>query len=171
MWHYNPDHPLRRYFTGVTEQTFMTDLGVADPALIDYLSELLSRFVHVDAIYKLRSGAGRRLEEVADMLMEAEAVPREGRTSREMHRHIGDFTLFWTGLYPEVLKRLQSPVNKDHFIDYCEQGKRSYYIASTFEQEPYKEESPVLRRLSERFELCAFGLTKVRHEWERKPAQ
>jgi hypothetical protein len=170
MWHYNADHPLRRYFTGVTEQTFMTDLGVADPALIDYLSELLSRFVHVDAIYKLRSGAGRRLEEVADMLMEAEAVPREGRTSREMHRHIGDFTLFWTGLYPEVLKRLQSPVNKDHFIDYCEQGKRSYYIASTFEEEPYKEESPVLRRLSERFELCAFGLTKVRHEWERKPA-
>jgi hypothetical protein len=170
MWHYNPDHPLRRYFTGVTEQTFMTDLGVADPALIDYLSELLSRFVHVDAIYKLRSGAGRRLEEVAEMLMEAEAVPREGRTSREMHRHIGDFTLFWTGVYPEVLKRLQSPVSKDHFIDYCEQGKRSYYIASTFEQEPYKEESPVLRRLSERFELCAFGLTKVRHEWERKPA-
>ncbi len=170
MWHYNPDHPLRRYFTGVTEQTFMTDLGVADPALIDYLSELLSRFVHVDAIYKLRSGAGRRLEEVAEMLMEAEAVPREGRTSREMHRHIGDFTLFWTGLYPEVLKRLRSPISKDHFIDYCEQGKRSYYIASTFEEEPYKEESPVLRRLSERFELCAFGLTKVRHEWDRKPA-
>jgi hypothetical protein len=169
MWHYNSDHPLRRYFTGVTEQTFMTDLGVADPALIDYLSELLSRFVHVDAIYKLRSGAGRRLEEVAEMLMEAEAVPREGRTSREMHRHIGDFTLFWTGVYPEVLKRLQSPVCKDHFIDYCEQGKRSYYIASTFADEPYAEESPVLRRLSERFELCAFGLTKVRHEWERKP--
>ncbi len=169
MWHYNSDHPLRRYFTGVTEQTFMTDLGMADPALIDYLSELLSRFVHVDAIYKLRSGAGRRLEEVAEMLMEAEAVPREGRTSREMHRHIGDFTLFWTGVYPEVLRRLQAPLSKDHFIDYCEQGKRSYYIASTFAEEPYTEESPVLRRLSERFELCAFGLTKVRHEWERKP--
>lgn len=170
MWHYGSDHPLRRYFTGVTEQTFMTDLGVADPALIDYLSELLSRFVHVDAIFKLRSGTGRRLEEVAEMLMEAEALPPEGRTSREIHRHIGDFTLFWTGVYPEVLKRLRSPLTKDHFIDYCEQGKRAYYIASTFEEEPYKEESPVLRRLSERFELCAFGLTKVRREWERKPA-
>jgi hypothetical protein len=170
MWHYNADHPLKHYFSGVTEQTFITDLGVADPALVDYLSELLSRFVHVDAIYKLRTGAGRRLEEVAEMLMEAEAVPPEGRTSREMHRHIGDFTLFWTGVYPEVLRRARSPLTKDHFIDYCEQGKRSYYIASTFADEPYKEESPVLRRLSERFELCAFGLTKVRHEWERKPA-
>jgi hypothetical protein len=58
---------------------------------------------------------------------------------------------------------------KDQFINYCEQGKRSYYIASTFEDEPFKEESIVLRRLSERFELCAYGLTQVRKEWERKP--
>ena len=169
MW-LQPDHPLRLYFNGVTEHTFIADLGVADPPLIDYLSEMLSRFVHIDAIFRLRSGAGKRLEEVADMLMEVEMMPREGRTSREMHRHIGDFTLFWTGVYPEVLKRMRSPMVKDHFIDYCEQGKRSYYIASTFEDEQYREESPVLRRLSERFELCAYGLTQVRREWERKPA-
>jgi len=105
MWYYNSDHPLRHYFTGLTEQTFMADLGVADPPLIDYLSTLLSRFVHIDSIYKLRTGAGKRLEEVADMLMEVEELPPEGRTSREVHRHIGDFTLFWTGVYPEVLKR------------------------------------------------------------------
>ena len=137
----------------------MADLGVADPPLIDYLSMLLSRFVHIDTIFKLRSAAGRRLEEVADMLMEVEAMPPEGRTSREMHRHIGDFTLFWTGVYPEILKKARSSLCKDQFINYCEQGKRSYYIASTFESEPFKEEATVLRRLSERFELCAFGLT------------
>jgi hypothetical protein len=165
MWYSNADHPLRHYFSGLTEQTFMADLGVADPPLIDYLSELLSRFVHIDTIYRLRSVAGKRLEEVADMVMEAEAVPLEGRTSREMHRHIGDFTLFWTGVYPDILKRLKTPICKDHFLNYCEQGKRSYWIASTFED----EQSPILRRLSERFELCAFGLTKVREEWERKP--
>jgi hypothetical protein len=169
MWQYQPDHPLRHYFNGLTEQTFMADLGVADPPLIDYLAELLSRFVHIDSVFKLQTGAGRRLEEVAQMLMEVEALPPEGRTSREMHRHIGDFTLFWTGVYPEMLQKLRSVMRKDHFVDYCEQGKRSYYIASTFAEEPFKEEATVLRRLSERFELCAFGLTKVRHEWERKP--
>ena len=169
MWYSNAEHPLRHYFSGLTEQTFMADLGVADPPLIDYLSALLSRFVHIDMIYRLRSGAGRRLEEVADMLMEAEAVPPAGRTSREMHRHIGDFTLFWTGVYPEILKKLRTPICKDQFINYCAQGKRSYWIASTFADEPFKDEAHVLRRLSERFELCAFGLTKVREEWERKP--
>ena len=42
------------------------------------------------------------------MMIEAEALPPEGRTSREIHRHIGDFTLFWAGVYPEALPRLQA---------------------------------------------------------------
>jgi hypothetical protein len=175
MWYYNADHPLRRLFAGLTEQTFMTALGVVDPPLVDYLSLLLARFTHFDAIYRLRNLQGKRLEEVADMIQEAEALPPEGRTRREYHRHIGDFTLFWTGVYPEALRRLCSTWRKDHFIDYCEQGKRSYFIASTFEEDPYREEAPVLRRLSEEFELCAFGLTQVRKEWEnvrmREPLQ
>ena len=167
MWYYNPDHPLRRLFAGLTEQTFATTLGIADPQLVDYLSLLLSRFVHVDAIYRLRNAEGKRLREVVEMLLEAEALPPEGRTRREYHRHVGDFTLFWTGVYPEALQRLKSVLSKDHFIDYCEQGKRSYYIASTFEEEHYRVQAPVLRRLSKEFELCAFGLNRVRQEWER----
>jgi hypothetical protein len=169
MWYYDADHPLRRFFSGLAEHTFAADLGVADPPLIDYLSLLLSRFVHVDAIHRLKVGAGTKLPEVADMLLEAEGLPQAGRTSREVYRHIGDYTLFWTGLYPEALKRLRSVMHKDHFIDYCAQGKRSYYLASTYEDEPYRAEAPVLRRLSEQFEVCAYGLSQLRKEWERKP--
>jgi hypothetical protein len=166
MWYDDSGHPLRRFFSGLTEQAFMTGLGLADPPLIDYLSLLLSRFLHIDVIHRLHAGGTRDLQQVADMLMEAEALPPGGRTTREVHRHIGDYTLFWTGLYPEALKRLRSPLKKDHFIDYCEQGKRSYYLASAHEDESLLEESSVLRRLSEQFELCAFGLTQVRKEWE-----
>lgn len=168
MWASNPEHPLRRMFAGLTEHTFINTLGVADPRLTDYLSELLSRFIHVDAIYRLSNARGKRLEEVAEMLIEAEAMPPEGRTRREVYRHIGDFTLFWTGVYPEALDRLRSILSKDCFIDYCSQGKRSYYIASTFMQPPYEEEAPILRRLSEEFELCAYGLNQVRRQWERQ---
>jgi hypothetical protein len=167
MWSPMPDHPLRRLFSGLTEHTFMTTLGVADPPLTDYLSELLSRFIAMNAVYRLKDAAGRRLEEVAEMMIHAESMPAEGRTRREVHRHIGDFTLFWTGVYPEALKKLRSALSKDSFIDYCEQGKRSYYIASTFQDEPYHDEAQVLRRLSEGFELVAYGLTQVRREWER----
>lgn len=167
MWSPPSNHPLRRMFAGFTEQTFLRQLGVGDPPLVDYLSELLAKFIHMDSLYRLRNGGGKRLEEVADMMMEAETLPAEGRTRREVYRHIGDFTLFWTGVYPEALDQLRSVLRRDHFIDYCAQGKRSYYIASTFEDDPYREEAPVLRRLSEEFELCAYGLNQVRREWER----
>ena len=171
MWYYNPDHPLRRHFAGLTEQTFLSTLGVGDPPLVDYLSTLLSRFVHMDAIFRLRDATGKQLGEVVDMLQEAEALPPSGHTRREYHRQIGDFTLFWTGVYPEALKRLRSALTKDQFVDYCAQGKRSYYIASTFEDDPFREEGPVLRRLSEEFEMFAFGLNQVRREWERANTQ
>ena len=154
-------------FAGFAEQTFLHQLGVGDPHLIDYLSELLSKFLHMDSMYRLRNSQGQRLDQVADMMMEAESMPPEGRTRREIYRHIGDITLFWTGVYPEALDRLRSVLCKDHFIDFCTHGKRSYYIASTFAEEPYREEAPVLRRLSDEFELCAYGLNQVRREWER----
>lgn len=167
MWYYDSEHPLRRLFSGVTEHTFITTLGVADTKLIDYLSLLLSRFVHVDVIHRLKDAQGRRLYEVVDMLFEAESLPPEGRTRREYHRHIGDFTLFWTGLFPEARKPKRYSICKDELIDYTEQGKRSYYIASTFEDDPYREEAQVLRRLSDEFEMCAYGLNQVRVELEK----
>lgn len=158
--------PLQRYFAGLTEQTFQSRLGVADPPLVDYLSELLARFIHMDVLHNVRNLGGRRLQEVAEMLWEAEQ--RVGEARREVHRHIGDFALFWTGVYPEALRRKRGPLKLDHFVDYCEQGKRSYYIASTYREGEHAEQSEVLERLSTQFELCAYGLREVRREWDRR---
>lgn len=156
---------LRRLFAAFVEQIFQADLGIADPSLTDYITEMLCRFVRFESLHRIRDTSGRRLEEVAEMLVEAEF--RQSGPRREIYRHIGDMTLFWSGLYPEALAKLQSPLKKDHLIDYCEQGKRSYYLASTIEEARYADEAPVLRRLSEEFELCGIGLNRVRREWER----
>ena len=50
-------------------------------------------------------------------------------------------------------------------MSYQQQGKRSYYLASTLSDR--NDQGYVLRRLSDQFELCAFGLSRVRREWER----
>lgn len=166
MDHRRSEIPLDRFFAGLAEYTFQTRLGVADPPLIEYISSLLTRFVHCDAIYRIRNHAGRRLEEVAEMLLEAQ--DRVGDSKREIHRHIGDFTLFWTGLFPEALRRQQKKACLDGFLDYCAQGKRAYLIASTLRTEENAEESQVLARLSYEFEMCAYGLNELRREWERR---
>src|SRR5437763_15554841 len=119
--HSTPRVPLaHRYFTGLAEAAFQGRLGVVDPPLVEYVAQLLVRFVHIDAIYRIRDLLGRRLDEVVEMICEAEQ--RVGNARREVHRQIGDFTLFWTGIYPETLKR--SAVRLDHVINYCEQDKR-----------------------------------------------
>ena len=158
---------LYRYFAGLTEFAFQAQLGIADPPLVDYISGLLVRFVRVDAIHKIRSLSGRPMTEVAEMI--AEANERMGTARRQVHRHIGDFTLFWAGVYPEALREMRSPTKKDHFIDYCSQGKRAYRIASGIEADPAEDaSSDILERLSREFEMCAYGLREVRREWERR---
>jgi hypothetical protein len=156
---------LRRFFAGVTEYAFHTRLGVADPPLVDYIAELLVRFVRSDELYPVRSPRGQRLVQVTDML--AEAQHREGPARRQVHRHIGDFTLFWTGVYPEVAEGMRRG-SKDAFIDYQEQGKRAYWIASKIPVEKETIEDELLERLSEQFELCVYGLNEVRRQWEQQ---
>ena len=160
-------HLLHRWFRGFTESTFMHELGIGDPSLVGYLSDLLARFVQSERIWGLRDAEGRRCEQVAEMLGEAESTVDNDRR-RECLRHVGDFTSFWTGVYPEALRTLQGPTSADHLIEYQAQGKRSYYLASTLES---SSDAPVLRRLSFEFELCAFGLSRVRREWERFEAE
>ncbi len=164
MYPRRPKVTLSRYFAGLTESTFQARLGIADPPLVDYIADLLVRFVRLESIHKVRDLGGRRLSEIGAMLVEAEQ--RLGNAQREVHRHIGDFTLFWTGVYPESLRKVKAQL--DQFVDYCQQGKRSYYLASTFDGDEYASENEVLERLSEQFELCAYGLREVRREWEAR---
>jgi len=161
-------HPLHRLFRGLTETAFMSELGIGDPSLVGYVANLLARFVPTQGIWQIRDRQGRLLFQVAEMVAEAEAAGDERRRS-ECHRHVGDYTLFWTGVYPEALSQLRSRGSPDSLINYQEQGKRSYFLASTLS--PSRDDGHVLRRLSDQFEICAFGLSRVRRELDRLEAE
>lgn len=156
---------IRDFFGGLTEQTFEARLGVADPPLVDYLVEMLVRFLRTDSLLAARSVEGDRLTEVADMMAEAEF--RVGEAKRALHRQIGDFTLFWSGVYPEALAHLRAADRKDRFVDYCTEGKRAYRIASTIPVGS-DQENEILERLSHDFDMCVYGLGEVRREWEQR---
>jgi len=161
---------LERFFAGLSEYTFFTQLGVADPPLVQYISQLLVRFTKTEAMLRIRQLNGRPATEVVTMMTEAQQ--RIGLARREVHRHIGDFTLFWTGLYPESLRGFQGSHRSDYFVSYCEQGKLAYEIASEIEDEANQDApSDLLHRLSEQFDLCAYGLREVRRQWEEGPAE
>lgn len=161
-----PSTTLQRFFAGIAEHTFQVQLGLVDPDIIDYLSDLLMRFVRMDSVARVRSTRGRPLLDVAALLVEADQ--RIGSARRDIHRHIGDFTLFWAGLFPEALRPRPGREHLDRFVDYCHHGKRAYLIASSIEVEEEDVPGTVLERLGEHFEMCAYGLREVRREWEER---
>ncbi len=161
---------LRRFFAGLAESTFQTRLGVVDPPLVDYLSDMLLRFVRCEAIFRVRNLQGRPIRELSELLCEANE--RVGAARRAVYRHVGDVALFWTGVFPESLRRRSGSALWDRYGDYCAQGKRSYLLAATIEPHE-KEDTPgeVLTRLGSQFELCAYGLREVRRQWEESDEQ
>lgn len=161
---------LQKFFAGITEFTFQTRLGVADPPLLDYLSDLLSRYCRLEQVFPVRDVEGRRLTRLSDMLRESQA--REGEARVNIHRQIGDFTLFWGGVFPEALKVLQGHDQVDHLLDYRTYGKKAYAAAARFKDDfPHDSnarsvDGSVLNRLAEEYDLCLYGLGEVRREWE-----
>lgn len=162
------DHPIRKWFAGLVEASFQTKIGLCDPTLLDYLAGLLTEFIHVERINALGDGTGRRVEDLADMLhrIEVEHVPERDARLREIHRHIGDYTLFWTGVYPENLRRMHRRHDRDELLPFFETGKRSYSIASTLADDDTAPPRRLLNLLSAEFESCVYGLGLVRAEWE-----
>lgn len=160
------EHALRRLFCGLVEQVFMTDLGVCETAVTGYLSDMLIEFLHVDQIHRLHTVDGRTIREVSRMQAEAHLGGHAdiSRRNRFVHKYIGDFTLFWTGIYPEHLMRRRH--GSDLIQEYLLQGKRSYNIASELSREDDKPPADVLRNLGEQFEYCVQGLHLVREAWE-----
>ncbi len=145
------DHPLRRLFRELVTRHFQDDLSIAE-----YVCGLLIDFIHVDHLYQIRNSCGKRLEEVGEMLVESNPMleARSFDREREVRKHIGDYTLFLSGLFPEYIASLpRRGLRLDSLVDYVKAGRESYRIVSCFDQFEYRNEAPLFRRLSDSFEL------------------
>jgi len=163
------EHPLRHYFVEALHDSFSGEPSIDSSDDVEaYLSELLVNFIDMEAVYGIRDPFGRPVESVAEMMVEgdirlnADSFGRE----REVHRHIGDFLLFWSGLFPEFLMQMKAPGSKDVLLDPVRQGRFSYHVVSTFEHGAYAHEAPIFKKLSNDFEQYRYGLSLVRASFE-----
>lgn len=140
------------------------DAVVKDPLVASYLVDLLLRFLHTDQIFAIKDGLGNRVISITEMIAEGDVTLNADSFERErqVHRHIGDFILFWSGMYPEFLRNLRVQVGTDLLCDYPRQAKESYHVVSTFDYSPYDQEAPLYRKLSESLDQCIDCLHSVR---------
>lgn len=168
------NHPLRTLFRELTYRHLYESPPVRDRQIAEYISGVLTDFAHVDNLHRIRNARGKRLEDVGEMLIESNPL-LEGRSferEREVRKHIGDYTLFFTGIFPESLSPLygRRRLRLDSLIDYVRAGKESYAVVAAFDQFEYRSEAPLFRRLSENFEQCVYGLNLVKQDLQRLQA-
>jgi len=188
---FSDGHPLRLLFREATGWAFQhgefPDARARDARLKMYLSEdLLTRFLHVDQLYRLRDARGKALADVAEMLISGEArgVSRELR-ALAVQRHIGDYTLFITGLFPESLERIRGDWRRKDsvmvqlgdlvvpFRDpgeyYEEAGRRAYGRAAEIGREAGVKESELFEKLSQFFRPYARAMNLIRMYLDASP--
>lgn len=157
-------HPLFLYVHGfVRGQVRQHITSSGSPAVEDYLTSLLLDFLRTDRLFSIRDNEGRPVCSVIEMLAEADirlnaaSFDRE----REVHKHVGDFILFWSGVSPVALNRVRAESGRDVGCSYLRQGQESYYVVSTFDHAPYDQDAPVFRDMSDIYEGLAFVLGEV----------
>ncbi len=97
---------LKEFFVSMTRQSF-DQLGVGDRQIVDYVASILTDFSHADRWRLLRDAEGRRLTSAVEMLI-AQLGPNNSNRilgERALRKHIGDYTLFMSGLFRNFVER------------------------------------------------------------------
>lgn len=161
--------PLLLFFRESIHDVLRYRLGVPDCEDVEaHLSWILAKYGRKEAMAPLHDGQGRPIEGLVEMLgqadvrLSADSFERE----RDVHQHIGDSLLFWSGLYPERLRQ----IGGDGYLrQAARQGQASYHIVSSFDHEPYRVQAPVFQKLGDGFEVWREGLSVLRLELKGFP--
>ncbi|HTM36738.1 MAG TPA: hypothetical protein VL156_08325 [Terriglobales bacterium] len=162
------DHPLQKLFLELVARHYAEEIGIRDSELIAYVAHLLTEFCDAEQMFKIRNSAGRPLMDVGEMLVESNPVFGPAASfdrERQVRKHIGDYTLFFTGMFPESINHFRLRRDRmENFVDWVKAGKESYYIVSKFDCFEYMKVAPLFQKLSSQFEQCVYGLNRVKNE-------
>ena len=161
-------HPLQQLFQDLVGRHYAEEIGIRDPQVVAYVSHLLAEFCDAEQLFKIRDAFNRPMSDVGGMLLESDPVygpaPSFDR-ERQVRKHIGDYTLFFAGMFPESINHFRLRRQRlENLIDWMKAGKESYYIVSKFEHFEYAKVAPLFATLSKKFEECVFGLNMVKNE-------
>lgn len=155
---YKVDNPALFSFFQKYLKAALTDLDLYDSDLVDYIAAVATRFARTERLFALKDLSGKRLTTVVEMLLEAEEHSHVSfdrfnpGKERQIRQHIGDYTLFMTGLFREYIQNLG-------VMDlYFEKGKESYRAVSELEEMAHGRSYPLFNLLARRFEHLSGGM-------------
>jgi len=151
---------LTQFFRHQLTRAF-TDGGLEDAPALEYVSDLLARFARSRALYPFEVD-GRPIEHLVDLwsaYRRALSDSPRGRTrASQLVRHVGEYTLFMSGLFRDRLRR------RGELEYYLDQGTSAYsHCAST---EPQPPQRTLFHRLHRQFREISGSLDRLRcQQW------
>lgn len=156
---------LPRLFELFLLKTLYLERGGRDLAVLDYLAEMLSRFLWARELSPLGPATIQLLPIVASL--EAEIKDRATfQNLFEAYRKLGDTSLFLTGLFPRALGRRHPGRRRQEWLRldparYVELGQRYYELAARHEFAQWTGQGPVLAKLSHYFQIYREALNEA----------
>jgi len=152
------DNPTLFKFFQKYLKAALTDLNLYNSQLVDYLAGVATRFARTERLFALKDLSGQRLTTVVEMLLEAEEHAHpfsehfNPNEELRIRQHIGDYTMFMTGLFREYIQHLG-------VMDlYFKKGKESYWAVSELEEMSHRKDYPLFAMLARRFEHLSGGM-------------
>jgi hypothetical protein len=123
--------------------------------ILFYLANLLVDFVFVENMYRPGRGGHERGEYLIEMLQMAGET--EMPEKKACYKHVGDFSLFMLGMFPEYIARRRNALSANYYSNFDRIG---YKAAGDLESDSWR--IGTFRKLAEGFESCVNSLHWVR---------
>ena len=156
---------LYRFFLRYTQRSF-GELGVGDRTVVTYVAEVLTNFAQTDRLYRLDTPTVRQLDSVAETLADQPVLQTDAGVGqdtstglwreRTVHKHLGDYTLFMSGLFRAYVEKL------DALDSYIQQGRQAYQQVSKLDVRLYQTGFLLFEELAKNFEYYSGGLDYMR---------
>lgn len=148
----------RFYFYILVRQVFLRS-DIRDRAVADYVAEVLAEFSHSERARCVAPGQGGPMDYFFEMLAALKAA--DDRTSFYIRVHIGNYSLFMSGVFRDRI-RFRAEARGCPDLKYYEGlGRTQYRVASDHRLAHRYAMTDILSTLSERFATTRLALNDI----------
>ncbi len=148
----------RFYFYILVRQVFRRS-DIKDRAVADYVAEVLTEFSRTDRVSCVAPGQSQPLNYLFEMMAALQTA--DDRTSFLIRAHIGNRSLFLSGVFPERIRMRAETRGFPGLKYYEELGRTNFRAASDHRLAQKYELAPIFNTLAERFQATRLALNDV----------
>jgi hypothetical protein len=148
-----------RFYFYILVRTVFRRSGIQDRAVADYVAELLAEFAQAERGRCVIPGRPIPLDYFFEMLAALETA--DERTSFLIRAHIGNYSLFLSGVFPDRI-RFRAEMRGFPDVKYFEAlGRTQYRVAGDHRLARRYELTPIFNTLAERFQTTRLALNDI----------